>query len=109
LRLRLPSALHQAPTDRLDELDWIRALVGRKPRADRGADNRGARHLVRLHDAAVAIAALPLENVDADDAVGATRRLTEPIPPGSIRVVLVHEGHLVVVTSSTAPGCLAVR
>lgn len=62
---------------------------------------------VRLHGAAEAIAALPLENLEADDAVRTTRRLVAPIPTGSVRAVLVHEGHILTVTAPSAPGCLS--
>jgi hypothetical protein len=62
-----------------------------------------------LHDAAEAIAALPLKNLDAGDALRATRRLSAPIPVGAIRALLVHEGHVLIVTAPAAPGCLTLR
>src|SRR5277367_2341211 len=64
---------------------------------------------VGLHDAADAIAALPLEGLEAEDGLRATRRLTAPIPDGSVRVVAVNDGHITFVTSRAAPGCLALK
>jgi hypothetical protein len=64
---------------------------------------------VGLHEAADAIAALPLDNLEAEDALRATRRLTAPIPAGSVRTVAVLEGHITLITARAAPGCLALK
>ena len=60
---------------------------------------------VRRHEAAEAIAALPLKNLGRDNALRATRRLMAPIPAGSIRAVILHEGEAVScgVTSCSGP------
>jgi hypothetical protein len=67
------------------------------------------RAYVDLVAAADAVAALPLEGLETDDALRAMRRLTSPIPNGSVRVVAVFDGHITMVTSRAAPGCLALR
>ena len=64
---------------------------------------------VGLLRVAEAIARLPLENLEAEDALRATRRLTEPIPDRSVRVVAVHDGQITVVTAPAGPGCLALH
>jgi hypothetical protein len=53
---------------------------------------------VGLHDAAVVTAALPLEELDAEGAVRAARRLAETPPPGEVRVALAHADHLFLFT-----------
>jgi hypothetical protein len=63
---------------------------------------------VGLVTAADAVAALPLEGLETDDALRAMRRLTSPIPEGSVRAVAVFDGHITMVTSRAAPGCLAI-
>jgi hypothetical protein len=77
--------------------------------ADACAAARAEGVYVGLHDAADAIAALPLEGLEAEDGLRATRRLTAPIPDGSVRVVAVNDGHITFVTSRAAPGCLALK
>jgi hypothetical protein len=67
------------------------------------------RAYVDLVAAADAVAALPLEGLETDDALRAMRRLTSPIPEGNVRVVAVFDGHITMVTSRAAPGCLALR
>jgi hypothetical protein len=67
------------------------------------------RAYVELVPAADAVAALPLEGLETDDALRAMRRLTSPIPEGNVRVVAVFDGHITMVTSRAAPGCLALR
>ena len=62
-----------------------------------------------LHEAADAIAALPLEDLEVEDALRATRRLTQGIPEGSVRAIAVYEGHITTVTRNAAPGCLAIE
>jgi hypothetical protein len=64
---------------------------------------------VRLHNVADAIAALPLEHLDAGDALRVTQRLTAALPAGAIRAVLLHEGHVLVITQPAAPGCLGLE
>ena len=72
----------------------------------RAAQRRGA--YAGLHDVADVIAALPLENLEAEDGVRAAQRLTAPAPQGSVRVVAVHDGHITVVTRRPEPGFLAI-
>jgi hypothetical protein len=47
-----------------------------------------------LHSAPDAISALPLEGLEADDAVRLSEKLVRPPPAGSVRVVAVFDGHL---------------
>lgn len=61
---------------------------------------------VALHDAADAIAALPLEGLEAEDALRATKRLLEPIPEGFVRAIAVYDGHMTTITRRAEPGCL---
>jgi hypothetical protein len=70
---------------------------------------RAAGVYVGLHDAADAIAALPFEGLETEDALRATGRLTQGIPPGSVRAIAVHEGHMTTVTRPAAPGCLSLE
>ena len=83
----------------------VRRLRG-AAEADQVAARAGGVY-VSLHSAADAVAALPLEGLDAEDALRLTRRLTTPMPHGSVRAVAVHDGHITIVTSAAAPGCLA--
>jgi hypothetical protein len=64
---------------------------------------------VGLHDAADALAALPLEDLEAEDALRAARRLTAPIPAGSVRVAAVYDGQITTMTVTAGPGCLALK
>jgi hypothetical protein len=77
-------------------------------RLRRGPAAGGDRVYVGLVTAADAVAALPLEGLETDDALRAMRRLTSPIPEGSVRAVAVFDGHITMVTSRAAPGCLAI-
>jgi hypothetical protein len=85
--------------------DAVLARLGADEAAWAAARARGA--YVGLHGAAEAIAALPLEGLEADDAVRAARKWATPPPAGQVRVIAVHDGHITVVTRSPAPGCLA--
>lgn len=64
---------------------------------------------VGLHDAADAIAALPFEDLEAQDALQTAQRLMEAIPAGSVRVVAVYDGQMTTVTRPAVQGCLTVR
>jgi hypothetical protein len=73
------------------------------------ATARTAGVYVGLHDAADAIAALPLEDLEVEDALRTTRRMTRALPIGAVRVVAAHDGHMTIVTRHAAPGCRALR
>lgn len=64
---------------------------------------------VGLHDATTVIAALPLEGLETEDALRAARRLTSPVPQGSVRVVAVHDGQITIVTARPEPGRLTLK
>jgi hypothetical protein len=53
-----------------------------------------------VHSAPDAIAALPLEGLETDDAVRLSEKLVRPPPAGSVRVVAVYDGHLGLATRS---------
>ena len=70
------------------------------PRLARQPPTAGAPFYLGLHAAADAIAALPLEGLEADDAVRLSEKLVRPPPAGSVRVIAVYDGHLGLATRS---------